>query len=117
MFRNILRTTLPALIFFYSLAGFANGTPSEVMAEVKQIQSRWAQLYFLDDFQNINYRELQNLAKNANHLSSTFPKSAEALTWDAIVLSSLAEKKRRGWRSKPGEGSAAKTGSCRENRS
>ena len=93
MFRKILKVTLLPLIIIYSMVGIANVAPSDVMDEVKQIQSRWAQLYYLSEYKNKNYRELQELAKNANRLSSTFPDSAEALTWDGIVLSTLAEKK------------------------
>lgn len=93
MFRKILKVTLLPIMFFYSLAGIANAAPSDVMDEVKQIQSRWAQLYFLSEFKDNNYRELQELARNANRLAITFPDSAEALTWDGIVLSTLAEKK------------------------
>ena len=81
------------MMFFYSITGIADVAPSEVMNEVKLIQSRWAQLYYQSEFKNKNYRELQELARNANRLATTFPDSAEALTWDGIVLSTLAEKK------------------------
>ena len=93
MFRKFLKVTLLPLMFFYSMAGVADVVPSNVMDEVKQIQTRWAQLYYLSEYKNKNYRELQELARNANRLSSTFPDSAEALTWDGIVLSTRAEKK------------------------
>ena len=93
MFNKILKVTLLPLLLIYSVTGIAETVPSEVMGKVKQIQSKWAQLYYSTEFNNKDYRELQSLAKNANHLASTFPDSAEALTWDAIVLSTLAEKK------------------------
>ncbi len=63
------------------------------MPEVRNIQQEWSKLYFLKEFKNKNYRQLQALARKANRLSTANPNSAEALTWDAIVLSSLAEKK------------------------
>lgn len=63
------------------------------MPEVREIQDEWARLYYLDEFVNQNYRELQALARQANRVSYDHPDSAEALVWDAIVLSTLAEKK------------------------
>jgi tetratricopeptide (TPR) repeat protein len=72
---------------------FADVSSSAQMPEVREIQFEWARLYYLDEFLNKNYRELQALAKKANHVARSHPESAEALTWDAIVLSTLAEKK------------------------
>jgi len=63
------------------------------MPEVREIQAEWARLYYLDEFLNNNYRELQALARKANSVAHDNPQSAEALVWDAIVLSTLAEKK------------------------
>jgi len=72
---------------------FAGVSSSAQMPEVQEIQAEWARLYYLDQFQNQNYRELQALARRANRVAQDHPDSAEALTWDAIVLSTLAEKK------------------------
>lgn len=93
MIKKFINFTVLTTMFLSPLASIAGVAPSEVMGEVIKVQSRWAQLYFLDEFKNKNYGELQQLAKDANRLASTFPDSAEALAWDAIVLSSLAEKK------------------------
>jgi tetratricopeptide (TPR) repeat protein len=60
---------------------------------VRDIQDEWARLYYMDEFLNQNYRELQALAERANQLAQAHPQNAEALVWDAIVLSTLAEKK------------------------
>jgi tetratricopeptide (TPR) repeat protein len=66
---------------------------SAELDEVREIQYEWARLYYMDEFKNKNYRELQALARRANMVSHDNPQSAEALVWDAIVLSTLAEKK------------------------
>jgi tetratricopeptide (TPR) repeat protein len=66
---------------------------SAEMPEVREIQGEWARLYFRDEFLNKNYRELQDLVRRANQLAQDHPQNAEALVWDAIVLSTLAEKK------------------------
>ena len=63
------------------------------MPEVREIQSEWARLYYLDEFLNENLRELQALSDQADLLARDHPQNAEALVWDAIVLSTLAEKK------------------------
>jgi len=68
-------------------------TSTATMPEVRNIQQEWSKLYFLEEFENKNYKQLQKLARKANRLSKANPNSAEALTWDAIVLSTLAEKK------------------------
>ncbi|MCP4768395.1 MAG: hypothetical protein GY875_19285 [Gammaproteobacteria bacterium] len=73
--------------------GIAGLSSSAQMPEVREIQSEWARLYYLDEFLNNNYRELQALARQANRVAHDNPDSAEALVWDAIVLSTLAEKK------------------------
>ena len=63
------------------------------MPEIIEIQREWARLNYLDEFKNNNYKELQTLAKRAFKVSTENPGSAEALVWDAIVLSTLAAKK------------------------
>ncbi|NCF36205.1 MAG: hypothetical protein GWP56_07425 [Gammaproteobacteria bacterium] len=73
--------------------GFAGVSQSAELDEVREIQYEWARLYYMDEFKNKNYRELQALARRANMVSHDNPQSAEALVWDAIVLSTLAEKK------------------------
>lgn len=97
MMKNTLKKTAISLALLVMTTGAANAASSalvnEVMTELKEIQARWAQLYYMDEFKNNNYKELQSLAKEANKMSHKFPQSAEALTWDAIVLSTLAEKK------------------------
>jgi tetratricopeptide (TPR) repeat protein len=47
----------------------------------------------MDEFNNQNFRELQDLATRANQLAQDHPQNAEVLVWDGIVLSTLAEKK------------------------
>ncbi|MCP4980916.1 MAG: hypothetical protein GY935_10530 [Gammaproteobacteria bacterium] len=82
-----------SLTLVYYQPGFAGLSSSAELPEVKDIQFEWARLYYLDEFLNKNYRELQALARHANQVSHNHPESAEALVWDAIVLSTLAEKK------------------------
>lgn len=88
-----VKMILMSLALVYVQPGFAAVTDSARLPEVRQIQSEWARLYYLDGFLNKNYRELQALARKANRVSHDNPQSAEALVWDAIVLSTLAEKK------------------------
>ena len=89
-----LKMVILSLTLGYFQPGFADITTTPVgLTEVKQIQQEWAKLYYLDEFKNANYRQLQTLARRANRLSHNNPQSAEALVWDAIVLSTLAEKK------------------------
>lgn len=88
-----VKMILMSLALVYVQPGFAAVTDSARLPEVRQIQSEWARLYYLDGFLNKNYRELQALARKANRISHDNPQSAEALVWDAIVLSTLAEKK------------------------
>lgn len=88
-----VKMILMSLALVYVQPGFAAVTDSAQLPEVRQIQSEWARLYYLDEFLNKNYRELQALARKANRISHDNPQSAEALVWDAIVLSTLAEKK------------------------
>jgi tetratricopeptide (TPR) repeat protein len=66
---------------------------SAQMPEVREIQDQWARLYYMDEFNNQNFRELQDLATRANQLAQDHPQNAEVLVWDGIVLSTLAEKK------------------------
>lgn len=89
-----LKMVFLSLTLGYFQPGFADITTAPVeLTEVKEIQQEWANLYYLDEFKNANYKQLQALARHANRLSHNNPQSAEALVWDAIVLSTLAEKK------------------------
>ena len=93
MYKSLLKTTLVGAMLVLTPAAFAGVSSSAEMPEVREIQSEWARLYYLDEFMNANYKELQTLARKANRVSQDHPESAEALVWDAIVLSTLAEKK------------------------
>jgi tetratricopeptide (TPR) repeat protein len=93
MYKNLIRITFITLTLFSIQPVFAAGSSTASMAEVREIQTEWARLNYLDEFLNKNYRQLQALARQANRVSHDHPKSAEALAWDAIVLSTLAEKK------------------------
>ena len=93
MYKNLIRITFITLTLFSIQPVFAAGSSTASMAEVREIQTEWARLNYLDEFLNKNYRQLQALARRANHVSHDHPQSAEALAWDAIVLSTLAEKK------------------------
>jgi tetratricopeptide (TPR) repeat protein len=93
MHKKLFRITLLSLALVYFQPGFAGLSSSAEMPEVKEIQYEWARLYYMDEFLNVNYRELKALAQKANELAAAHPQSAEALVWDAIVLSTLAEKK------------------------
>jgi tetratricopeptide (TPR) repeat protein len=88
-----LKMALLSLVLVYYQPGFAAMPAGVEMSEVKEIQQQWAQLYYMDEFKDQNYKQLQALAQHANQLSQAHPESAEALVWDAIVLSTLAEKK------------------------
>lgn len=93
MYKLRLKTVVTSLALLCLSPAFAGISSSALMPEVREIQAEWARLYYLDEFANQNYRELQALARKANQISSSHPGSAEALVWDAIVLSTLAEKK------------------------
>jgi len=93
MFKRFIKIALMSLALVYIQPGIAGLSSSAELPEVKEIQYEWARLYYLDEFLNANYRELQALARKANRVSQENPDSAEALVWDAIVLSTLAEKK------------------------
>jgi tetratricopeptide (TPR) repeat protein len=90
---KLAKMALITLALITAQPAMAGMSDSAQMPEVREIQSEWAQLYYLDEFLNNNYRELQALARKANRVSHDNPQSAEALVWDAIVLSTLAEKK------------------------
>jgi len=90
---KLAKMALITLALITGQPAVAGISDSALLPEVREIQSEWAQLYYLDEFLNNNYRELQALARKANRVSHDNPKSAEALVWDAIVLSTLAEKK------------------------
>ena len=93
MYNSLLKMALVAVMLVSVQSAFADISSSAQMPEVREIQSEWARLYYLDEFLNKNYRELQALAQKANQVAQAHPESAEALTWDGIVLSTLAEKK------------------------
>jgi tetratricopeptide (TPR) repeat protein len=93
MYKQSLKIALMSLALLVMQPGVAGLSSSAQMPEVQEIQSEWARLYYLDEFLNNNYRELQALARHANRVAQDHPQSAEALVWDAIVLSTLAEKK------------------------
>ena len=91
--RKLFKITVISIGLAFVQPGFAGVSQSAELDEVKEIQHEWARLYYMDEFKNKNYRELQALARRANMVSHDNPQSAEALVWDAIVLSTLAEKK------------------------
>lgn len=93
MHKKLFKITLLSLALVYFQPGIAGLSSSAEMPEVKEIQYEWARLYYLDEFLNVNYRELKALAQKANELAAAHPQNAEALVWNAIVLSTLAEKK------------------------
>jgi hypothetical protein len=93
MYKQTLKIALMSLALLVMQPGYAGVSSSAQMPEVREIQSEWARLYYLDEFLNKNYRELQALADQADLLAQDYPQNAEALVWDAIVLSTLAEKK------------------------
>ena len=89
-FPKIALMSLALLVMQPCVAGISS---SAQMPEVREIQSEWARLYYMDEFLNKNFRELQALSQQADKLAQQHPQNAEALVWDAIVLSTLAEKK------------------------
>lgn len=93
MYKQLVKITLMSLALVYYQPGFAGLSSSAEMPEVKEIQFEWARLYYMDEFLNQNLRELQALAEYAGQVAEQHPESAEALVWNAIVLSTLAEKK------------------------
>lgn len=90
---KLAKMALISLALITVQPAIAGMSDSAQLPAVREIQSEWAQLYYLDEFLSNNYRELQALARKANRVSHDNPQSAEALVWDAIVLSTLAEKK------------------------
>ncbi len=93
MYKQLVKIALTSLALVYYQPGFAGLSSSAEMPEVKEIQFEWARLYYIDEFLNQNLRELQTLADHAGQVAEQHPESAEALVWNAIVLSTLAEKK------------------------
>ena len=93
MHKKLFKITLLSLALVYFQPGIAALSSSAEMPEVKEIQYEWARLYYMDEFLNVNYRELKALAQKTNELAAAHPQNAEALVWNAIVLSTLAEKK------------------------
>ena len=63
---------------------WAGVSSSANMPEVKDIQHEWAKLYYLSEYVNNNYKELQALARQANHVAHDNPDSAEA--WSGMRL-------------------------------
>jgi len=90
---KLLKFALVPLALAFMQPGFAGVSQSAEMEAVKDIQFEWARLYYRDEFNNENLRELQDLSSRATEVSQANPQSAEALVWDAIILSTLAEKK------------------------
>ena len=88
-----LKIALMSLALLVMQPGVAGLSSSAQMPEVREIQSEWARLYYMDEFLNKNFRELQALSQQADQLAEQHPQNAEVLVWDAIVLSTLAEKK------------------------
>jgi tetratricopeptide (TPR) repeat protein len=93
MSKQLLKVALMSLALFYFQPGFAGLSSSAEMPEVREIQFEWARLYYMEEFLNDNYRELEALVEKANQVAAEHPQNAEALVWDAIVLSTMAEKK------------------------
>jgi tetratricopeptide (TPR) repeat protein len=93
MYKQSLKIALMSLALLVMQPGVAGLSSSAQMPEVREIQSEWARLYYLDEFLNKNFRELQALSQQADKLAEQHPQNAEVLVWDAIVLSTLAEKK------------------------
>ena len=93
MSKQLLKVALMSLALFYFQPGFAGLSSSAEMPEVREIQFEWARLYYMEEFLNDNYRELEALVEKANRVAAEHPRNAEALVWDAIVLSTMAEKK------------------------
>ena len=91
--KKSLKIALMSLALLVMQPGVAGLSSSAQMPEVREIQSQWARLYYLDEFLNKNFRELQALSQQADKLAQQHPQNAEALVWDAIVLSTLAQKK------------------------
>ena len=93
MYKKLLKIALMSLALLVMQPGVAGVSSSAQMPEVREIQSEWARLYYVDEFLNKNFRELQALSQQADKLAQQHPQNAEVLVWDAIVLSTLAEKK------------------------
>jgi len=93
MYKQSLKIALMSLALLVMQPGVAGVSSSAQMPEVREIQSEWARLYYVDEFLNKNFRELQALSQQADKLAQQHPQNAEVLVWDAIVLSTLAEKK------------------------
>ena len=93
MYKQTMNIVLMSLALLMTQPVSAALSSSAKMPEVREIQAEWARLYYLDEFLNKNYREFQDLVKRANQLVQEHPQNAEALVWDAIVLSTMAEKK------------------------
>jgi tetratricopeptide (TPR) repeat protein len=93
MVKQVLKVALVSMALLYFQPGFAGLSSSAEMPEVREIQFEWARLYYLDEFLNVNYRELEALVEKANQVAAEHPQNAEALVWDAIVMSTMAEKK------------------------
>lgn len=93
MVKQVLKVALVSMALFYFQPGFAGLSSSAQTPEVREIQFEWARLYYMDEFLNVNYRELEALVEKANQVAAEHPQNAEALVWDAIVMSTMAEKK------------------------
>ena len=93
MYKQVLKVALVSMALFCFQPGFAGLSSSAQMPEVREIQFEWARLYYMDEFLNVNYRELESLVEKADQIAAEHTQNAEALVWDAIVMSTMAEKK------------------------
>jgi len=93
MFKQLKKLVVISMLLIATGISGTGQASTATLPEVRQIQLEWSKLYFLEEFAHKNYKALQTLARKANRFSQANPQSAEALTWDAIVLSTLAEKK------------------------
>jgi tetratricopeptide (TPR) repeat protein len=93
MYKQVFKVALVSMALFYFQPGLAGLSSSAQTPEVREIQFEWARLYYMDEFLNVNYRELEALVEKANQVAAEHPRNAEALVWDAIVMSTMAEKK------------------------
>ena len=94
---NIMHKTLKTLVVALAICAaqpaLAESSSSAHSPEVQAIQAEWARLYYRDEFGDQELKLLESLSDKAGQISAAHPDDAEALVWDAIVLSTLAEKK------------------------
>lgn len=79
-----------AAVLAFAVAGFAQAmTPDDL---VRPIQERWAEIKYRQP-EKLQAEQYRALALQARKLVESNPKSAEALIWEGIVLSSEAGAK------------------------